>query len=67
MAKSAFFTLIKARLSPGSIEMSSFTTAIEAFEPSQYFSYFLFPINEISEVVAFSSCSVAVTHCEVVP
>ncbi|MNR66095.1 hypothetical protein D3C85_1894190 [compost metagenome] len=59
MAKSAFFTLIKARFSPGSIEISSLTTAIEAFEADQCFSYFLLPINEICEVVAFSSCSVA--------
>jgi hypothetical protein len=31
-----------------------------------YFSYFLFPINEISVSDAASNCSGAVTKCEVV-
>jgi hypothetical protein len=42
-------TLIKALLSPGSIEISSFTTATQALDEDQSFSYFLFPINVISE------------------
>jgi hypothetical protein len=50
------FTLIKALLSPGSIEISSFTTATQALDEDQSFSYFLFPIN-VSESLATSSCS----------
>jgi hypothetical protein len=42
------FDLIKALLSPGSIEISSFTTATQALDEDQSFSYFLFP-NVISE------------------
>jgi hypothetical protein len=39
IAKSAFFTFIKARFSPSSIEISSLTTATQAFELGQKFSY----------------------------
>ena len=36
-------------MSPGSIEISSFTIATQAFEVSHSFSYFLCPIKVISE------------------
>jgi hypothetical protein len=58
---------MKALFSPGSIEISSFTTATQALDVDHSFSYFLFPINEISESVATSSCSGAVIVCEVLP
>ncbi len=67
IAKSAFLTFIKALFSPGSMEMSSLTTATQALELDQSFSYFLFPIKEISESEATSSCSAAVMFCKVVP
>ncbi|MNL78463.1 hypothetical protein D3C87_2048550 [compost metagenome] len=60
MAKSAFCTLIKALFSPGSIEISPLTMAAQAFEVFHNFSYFLFPINEISLELAISNCSGAV-------
>jgi hypothetical protein len=49
---------MKALFSPGSIEISSFTTATQALDVDHSFSYFLFPINEISESVATSSAQV---------
>ena len=58
---------MKALFSPGSIEMSSLTTATHAFEFSQNFSYFLLPINEISVFEASSSCSGAVIFWFVFP
>ena len=61
MAKSAFFTFMKTRFSPGSIEISWFTIAAQAFEAAQYFSYFLFPMKEIS----FSVATVSYTHLDV--
>ena len=67
MAKSAFFTFIKALFSPGSIEISSFTTATQALELAHNFSYFLLPINEISVSLATSSCSGAVMLWNVFP
>jgi hypothetical protein len=38
----------------------SFTTATQALDEDQSFSYFLFPINVISESLATPSCSGAV-------
>jgi hypothetical protein len=67
IAKSAFFTLIKALFSPGSIEISSLTMAAQALEFCQNFSYFLFPIKEISVSFAHPNCSGAVIECEVFP
>ena len=67
IAKSAFFTLINALFSPGSIEISSFTTATQAFEEAQNFSYFLFPMNDISVSLATSSCSGAVIFVVIEP
>ena len=58
---------MKALSSPGSIDISSFTTATEALEAAQNFSYFLFPINEISDSFAASSCSGAVMFWIVFP
>ena len=58
---------MKALSSPGSIDMSSLTTATQAFDIDQSFSYFLFPINEISDSLAASSCSGAVIFWNVFP
>ena len=58
---------MKALFSPGSIEISSFTTATHAFEVAQNFSYFLFPMNEISVSLATSNCSGAVIFVVIKP
>ena len=58
---------MNALFSPGSIEISSFTTATQAFDAAQSFSYFLFPMKEISVPFATSNCSGAVIFVVIAP